>query len=275
MADIERGAATNGGHGDHLHGDMDNETALKKIRTAGSVSISPETFEALFLSPQNRIKGDLRKTFGNPTPIALIGFLLSLTPLTCDLMGWRGAGGNGTAGNASYFGFGAILMIIGGFFELILGNTFPAVVFTSFGAFWFTYGGTLVPAFAATSGYAATGGANSPSYASSFAFFLLWMGFMCLLYLVCALRTNMIFVGIFFTLVMAFGFLAGAFWNIAEGQMDLAMKLQTGGGACAFITCLLGWYLFFIQILASVDFPFSLPVGDLSTKIKGKSDKKA
>ena len=28
---------------------------------------------------------------------ALVGFLLSLTPLTCDLMGWRGAGGNGAA----------------------------------------------------------------------------------------------------------------------------------------------------------------------------------
>ena len=28
---------------------------------------------------------------------ALVGFLLSLTPLSCDLMGWRGAGGNGAA----------------------------------------------------------------------------------------------------------------------------------------------------------------------------------
>jgi hypothetical protein len=46
-------------------------------------------------SPQNAVKGDLRKTFGNPTPIALVGFLLSLTPLTADLMGWRGAGGSG------------------------------------------------------------------------------------------------------------------------------------------------------------------------------------
>ena len=28
---------------------------------------------------------------------ALIGFVLSLTPLSCDLMGWRGAGGTGAA----------------------------------------------------------------------------------------------------------------------------------------------------------------------------------
>lgn len=28
---------------------------------------------------------------------ALIGFLISLSPLSCDLMGFRGAGGNGAA----------------------------------------------------------------------------------------------------------------------------------------------------------------------------------
>ena len=28
---------------------------------------------------------------------ALAGFILSLTPLACDLMGWRGAGSSGAA----------------------------------------------------------------------------------------------------------------------------------------------------------------------------------
>ena len=45
------------------------DLALQKIRTAGSVSIPPELFEKLYLSPQNVVKGDLRKTFGNPTPL--------------------------------------------------------------------------------------------------------------------------------------------------------------------------------------------------------------
>jgi uncharacterized protein len=58
---------TNGNY--HLNGDMDNEAALKRIRTAGSISISPELFEKIYLSPQNVVKGDLRKTFGNPTPL--------------------------------------------------------------------------------------------------------------------------------------------------------------------------------------------------------------
>lgn len=53
----------------HLSDNMDNESALRRIRTAGSISMSPEMFEKLYLSPQNAVKGDLRKTFGNPTPV--------------------------------------------------------------------------------------------------------------------------------------------------------------------------------------------------------------
>jgi hypothetical protein len=37
--------------------------------TTGSMSISGELFEKLYLSPQNLNQvGDLRKRFGNPTP---------------------------------------------------------------------------------------------------------------------------------------------------------------------------------------------------------------
>jgi hypothetical protein len=61
---------TNGAGTYHMNDtNMDRETALKRIRTAGSISISPELFEKLYLSPQNAVKGDLRKTFGNPTPV--------------------------------------------------------------------------------------------------------------------------------------------------------------------------------------------------------------
>ncbi len=60
-------------------------------------------FEKMYLSPQNAVKGDLRSTFGNPTPLALLGYLLSLSPLSCELMGWRGAGGAGIATTGAYY----------------------------------------------------------------------------------------------------------------------------------------------------------------------------
>jgi hypothetical protein len=61
---------TNGANTYHMNDtNMDHDTALRRIRTAGSISISPELFEKIYLSPQNAVKGDLRKTFGNPTPV--------------------------------------------------------------------------------------------------------------------------------------------------------------------------------------------------------------
>lgn len=55
--------------GYHLDNNMGSDDALRKIRTTGSLSISPELFEKIYLSPQNKVSGELRKTFGNPTPL--------------------------------------------------------------------------------------------------------------------------------------------------------------------------------------------------------------
>ncbi|RDW65089.1 hypothetical protein BP6252_10740 [Coleophoma cylindrospora] len=165
MADLSKDYESGNGN----HANLVPE--LERIRTAGSISISPELFERLYLTPQNVVKGDLRKTFGNPTPLALIGFLICLTPLSCDLMGWRGGGGSGAAGTASYFFFGGILMLVGGILEFFLGNTFPFVVFGSFGAFWLSYGGTLQPFFNAAGAYAGgdqAAGLSSPGFSNSF-----------------------------------------------------------------------------------------------------------
>jgi succinate-acetate transporter protein len=72
---------------------------------------------------------------------ALVGFLLALTPLCMQLMDWRGTGGAGvgSAGIGSYFFFGGLLMILGAVGEFILGNTFPFVVFGSFGKSLYMY----------------------------------------------------------------------------------------------------------------------------------------
>lgn len=159
-------------------------------------------------------------------------------------------------------------MILGSFLEFILGNTFPFVVFGSFGAFWLTFGATLTPYYNASGAY---GGNASPQFAATFAFFQLYMGLLCFIYLICALRTNIIFLMIFLLLVPAFGSLAGYFWKAAEGEVKTS--LLTSAGALTFVVCLLGWYLFLVQLLAAVDFPLNLPVGDLSRFIQGASEK--
>jgi succinate-acetate transporter protein len=170
-------------------------------------------------------------------------------------------------------------MIIGSFLEFILGNTFPFVVFGSFGAFWLTFAATLTPYYNASIAYDPThpaASSSNPVFAATFAYFQLYMGMLCFIYLICSLRTNIVFFMIFLLLVPAFGCLAGVFWKIAQGTPEAlatAVKAQHAAGGLTFVVCLLGWYLFFVQLLASVDFPLNLPVGDLSRFIKGASEK--
>ena len=92
------------------------------------------------------------------------------------------------------------------------------------------------------------------------AFFLLAMAFLSLIYLILALRTNIVFVMIFFTLMPAFSLLAGAYWQMANGaSSSLPTKLIVAAGAFAFVTSCCGWWIFFAIMLASLDFPFQLP----------------
>jgi len=267
-------------NGYHLDSNHDADDALRRIRTTGSLSISPELFEKIYLSPQNKVAGELRKTVGNPTPFALVGFLLSLTPLSCEIMGWRGASPTGAATLGCYFAFGGILMTLGSIGEWVLGNTFPCVVFGSFGAFWFAFGITLTPysgsygSFGQNAINNPAGGLATNAFNSGWAFFLVFMGVLCLIYSICALRTNLILFLILFLLVPAFGCLAAAFWFIGAGNATAAAPVLLAGGACAFVVCLLGWYIFAAILLAAVDFPLSLPVFDLSHIIKGASEKK-
>ncbi|KAF4955617.1 hypothetical protein FSARC_11814 [Fusarium sarcochroum] len=258
--------------------EMGRVEALEAVRSAASISMSPELFEKLYLSPPNAVKGDLRKTFGNPTPMALAGFLLALMPLSCDLMGWRGAGSFGAASIPVYFFEGGVLMVISGIMEWVLGNSFPATVFCSFGCFYLSFGGILHPSFAAYSSYAPPD-AKSPAegmattgFNASLGFFVLAMAILSIMYLICALRTNVVFVIIFATLVPGLFLLLGAFWAWAEdyaGNTELAQRLCVGAGACLFVTALAGWYILFAILLTIVDFPIQIPVGDLSSVIKG------
>lgn len=126
-----------------------------------------------------------------------------------------------------------------------------------------SFGGTLQPFYNAWGAYSTTGtpadGLTTVGFNASFAFFLLWMGVLCFIYMICALRTNLVFFGIFFFLVPSFGCLAGAYWHLAQGNTAIANQLIIAGGACTFVVDVLGWWIFFAIMLASLDFPFALP----------------
>ncbi|TQS36627.1 hypothetical protein Golomagni_02916 [Golovinomyces magnicellulatus] len=271
------------------------EELLKQFQSTG-IKMSREDFEKIYFSQRHPRRDspaadlsslyDYRKRLGTPTPLSLMGFLICLSPLSCDLMGWRGAGGNGAAGMGSYFFFGGLLMILGGLLEFIMGKTFSFVVFCSFGGFWLTLASTLQPFYNVGAAYAVN--PNSTSLEQGFAtigftasngFFYVFMAVLCSIYFICSLRTNICNVFIFFCLTLAFSLLAAVNWTYAEAfagdqsKIPLIHKLQVAAGAFLFITSLMGWYSFFAIMLISIDFPYQFPIGELSGLIKSRTER--
>ncbi|KAI9812852.1 MAG: hypothetical protein M1832_006473 [Thelocarpon impressellum] len=262
----------------HAGPDERMDVPLADLKAAKSWTISPELFEKMYLSPQTQVKGDLRKTFGNPTPLGLLGYLLSLSPLACDLLGWRGAGGANASIGAYYF-IGGLFMFTSGMMEFILGNTFSFIVFCTYGGYWFALGATFTPFFYAYGAYStnpADGnmGLQSNTFQASFGFFTLFMAVVSFIFLICSIRTNITFIIIFLGLFMIFVFETAQYWMMAQDLEDAAHRMQIAAGVWSFLCCLAGWYIFLSQMLQALDFPFELPVGDLSHVIKSATQRR-
>ncbi|KAL4875698.1 GPR1/FUN34/yaaH family-domain-containing protein [Aspergillus karnatakaensis] len=265
---------------DILHEKDTSSETLNRMKTAESVflPISRETFEKLYLSPKHpSVAGELRKKLGNPTPICLMGFLLASTPNACILMGWRGAGGNGGAILPVYIFFGGFVQVLGAIGEWIIGNTFSSALFFTYGTFWIVQGTTLMPFFGTGTHYSPTGnsfeGQQTASYAASTAFYFLSLALLTTIYLLCSIRTNICLFTALFLLVITFSLIAGSYFQLANGAEELAHRLLTVAGAFNFALCVPIWHIFLVQILEAVDFPVSLPVGDLSGVVLGRSQK--
>jgi len=253
-------------------GNSQNEM-LERYQTASSVVIPRDVFESMYLSPYHRTRGHLRSIFGNPTPMPLMGFLIASMSLGCNLMGWRGSGGGGAAIVGLFFFFGGMLQVLGSILEWVLGNTFPFIVFACYGAFWLAMGVTLQPGFNAQA-YYGTAPPGPEEFASSFAFFFMVMALVTFFFVIASLRTNVVFVLVFLFIDLAFVMLMATYWTLAEGMASVSHKCQIAAGAFIFVFCVFGWYLFLNLILLAVDFPVNLPVGDLSTRFKGASERK-
>lgn len=54
--------------------------------------------------------------------------------------------------------------------------------------------------------------------------------------------------------------------------MELSHRLTVGGGAACFVVSMCSWWAMLGGLLESVDFPFTLPMGDLSHIVPSSKD---
>ncbi|CAK7200893.1 hypothetical protein SEUCBS139899_003592 [Sporothrix eucalyptigena] len=252
---------TNGNSG--VSAIMDEEKGLNRTQTA--VTMSPEMFEKLYLTPKVPHAGDNIKRFANPTPLGFLGFVIAGFSFAMILMGWGGA--SGASPIVGIFFFGAMLLIVGMVFEWIMGNFFSMMTMGLFGIFWLSFGLLQLPTLDLTAAYITADdptGTSSPQYNACLALFLLVWGFAIFTLGIFSLKINVVFVAIY-AILIAFAFvMSGCYWRLSFGDVDNAVKLQKAGGALLFSAAALGWYITTIIIAGEMRFPLPLPVGDLS-----------
>ncbi|KAI5475615.1 hypothetical protein MNV49_001125 [Pseudohyphozyma bogoriensis] len=221
-----------------------------------SVQLTAEQFERLYLQPGGQAsKGDLAKRFANPT--------------------------------GPFYFIGGLGLFISGLLEFFIGNTFPSVVFMTFGGFWFAFAWILDPTKNIAS---ALGGSTTADYNFGLGIYLIWWGVLVLsrlfftssgllyrsrrsfetVYLIASLRTNVVFVLLFFWLDITFWLLVAAYLRLGHGNEAHITTILKTAGAFAFLTCCMGWYLLVVLLFGSTGIPISLPVGDLSGFLNGK-----
>jgi succinate-acetate transporter protein len=158
-----------------------------------------------------------------------------------------------------------------GMWEFACGNTFGALAFTSYGAFWISFAAIFVPWFDIAGAYtdplelaAALGHylicIHFPRTSRLTLGWCLFTGFLC----VGTLRSSVAFFGLFFTLTMAFLMLAIGYYR---GEDENFLK---AGGYFGLFTALFAWYNAMAGLWNPGNSYISLPLGQFPWAAKGR-----
>jgi succinate-acetate transporter protein len=180
---------------------------------------------AVSLPPRGTTSVAAGARIADPGPLGLAAFAMTTFFLSSVNAGWLPKSVEGVVLGLALF-YGGIAQVLAGMWEFIKGNTFGAVAFTSYGAFWvsFWYLVAHTPL-----------DATADDEAKGIGFYLLgWTVFTAYM-LVCALRTNGI-------LVAVFGFLTVTFLALTLGELSGSTGITTVGGYLGLVTAVLAWY---------------------------------
>lgn len=184
-------------------------------------------------------------------------------------MGWRGVTVNNVyIGN--FFFVAGIGMVISAQWELVLGNSFGYTALSAFGFFYGGFGAILTPIFGVKESY----GSDTVEYNNALGFFVLMWAVLNLFFFIGSIPINLVYIGIFGTVELAFALIAASYFALADGKDAQATALQTAGGVFAFLSGLLGWYTMG-HLMCQTTFGWRFPMGDTSKyfiKAKAKLD---
>ncbi|KAF7949939.1 uncharacterized protein EAE97_003448 [Botrytis byssoidea] len=213
-------------------------------------------------------KPTTERKFANPAPLGLSAFALTTFVLSLINIGTAGVTKPSIV-IALAFGYGGLVQLLAGMWEMAVGNTFGATALSSYGGFWISLAIVLTPGgFEIVSSYEATGsGVND--FNNAFGFFLMgWFIFTTIL-LICTLRSTVAFFLLFFFLDLAFlclgiGHLRA---NGAGAALSGAIK---AGGYFGLFAAFMAWYNALAGLADDSNSFFVIPVAHFPWSVKGR-----
>jgi hypothetical protein len=112
-----------------------------------------------------------KKGIANPAPLGLSAFALTTFVLSLINVGTRDTYGQANLVVAVAFGYGGLVQLLAGMWEMAVGNTFGGTALSSFGGFWISFGIIFTPG-----GFdiiTMLGGPTSPIFYNSVGFYLM------------------------------------------------------------------------------------------------------
>jgi len=208
------------------------------------------------------------RKFANPAPLGLSAFALTTFVLSLINIGVRGVHEPNIV-VALAFGYGGLVQLLAGMWEMAVGNTFGATALSSYGGFWLSVAIVLTPGgFEIVNAYE-TSGEGVNAFNNAFGYFLAgWFIFTTIL-LICTLRSTVAFFMLFFTLDLAFLMLAiGRLTADAAGAPNV--PCTKAGGYFGIFAAFLAWYNALAGIADDSNSFFVIPVAHFPWSVKGR-----
>jgi succinate-acetate transporter protein len=206
------------------------------------------------------------RKFANPAPLGLCGFALTTFVLGCINMGTRDITAPSIVIGAA-FGYGGLVQLLAGMWEMAVGNTFGATALSSYGGFWISFAIILTPGgFNIENTLDAAG---PEQFNNSLGLFLMgWFIFTFLLF-ICTLRSTVAFCLLFFFLDLAF-LLLGIGYLVQDSAGKPTTSIIKAGGFFAILAAFFAWYNALAGIVDSSNSFFIIPVAHFPWSEKGR-----
>jgi len=194
------------------------------------------------------------RPIANPGPLGLSAFALTTFVLSLVNVQARDVTAPNIVVGLALF-YGGMVQFAAGMWEFATGNTFGATALSSYGGFWLSYAVIQIPSFNVVGAY----GTNAEELHTAIAYYLFGWFIFTFLMLVCTFRASVAFIFLFFTLDLAFLFLAISEYtgNVACGK---------AGGYFGLLAAFAAWYCALAQMLHKDNSYFTLPLISLQKK---------